>query len=130
MLDGKTIWVVAAEPGEFCDFCGRDIHVGERFRYSSAMDDGKFCTQHLCAPCGRMWDGMSNADDEQQLSEVDVKGRLWNRHCDDCGMESNCMNTPPQKCLFVRAEYGDTEASDYIRKHYPVLDTESESTQP
>lgn len=130
MLDGKTIWVVAAEPGEFCDFCGRDIHVGERFRYSSAMDDGKFCTQHLCAPCGRMWDGMSNADDEQQLSEVDVKGRLWNRHCDDCGMESNCMNTSPQKCLFVRAEYGDTEASDYIRKHYPVLDTESESTQP
>lgn len=119
MLDGATVTAVA-DGSQFCEFCGRTIKEGEHYRFSAVVDDEEFYTQHICAPCGRMWD---EAADNERVSETDVESHLWGMYCDDCGMEGNCVNTPPQKCLFVRAEYGDAEASDYIRKHYPKIET-------
>ena len=106
MYDAATVTAVATDGSHYCEFCGKVIREGERFRFSAALDDGEFYTQYLCQVCGRMWD---EAADNEWVSETDVESHLWGMYCDDCGMEGNCVNTPPQKCLFVRAEYGDAE---------------------
>ena len=84
-----------------CDFCLCDIHDSEKLR---------------CNTCARMFDDMQ--PDGEQLSEVDIESRLWDKYCNECFAEDNCVDTKPQECHFVRAEYGDEEAINYLREIY------------
>lgn len=58
------------------------------------------------------------SDNGEPLSEVDIESRLWDKYCNECFEEDNCVKTKPQECCFVRAEYGDTDAINYIRQMY------------
>lgn len=108
MRDRRTIRIIATEPGEFCDFCEREIHVGEQFHFSSDLEDGKFFTQHLCLPCARMWDDAADHAREP-VSQHDVFAHLSQKYCKDCQhycptqMMRNCQ------CHRIRAHYGEAQ---------------------
>lgn len=117
MYDAATVTAVATDGSHYCEFCGKVIREGERFRFSAALDDGEFYTQYLCQVCGRMWDEASREADGEPVTEYDVIENLCDEYCNACTHEC----PPPEKmrvksqCPIIRAHYG--EAEDKVKNY-------------
>ena len=94
-----------------CEFCGKEIVIGEKYSYESGKFDGDFFERKLCIPCHKMLDAYADEIDDGEFDWWDVSDYLTEYYCDKlCGQNKrHYCNKLPQCCYRIRIQFSEKE---------------------
>lgn len=94
-----------------CEFCGKEIAIGERYSYESGKFDGDFFERKLCIPCRKMLDAYADETGDGEFDWWWVSNYLTENYCDElCGQNKrhDCGKLP-QCCNRFRIRFSEKE---------------------
>lgn len=103
MVEFYKIKKPVAKKEHDCEFCKKQIEIGEKYSYESGKVNGDFTTRTLCLPCYEMM-RESCIWREDAFEWEDVSSYLKDKYCCTCANNCGCDEFP-ETCIFVRKNY-------------------------
>lgn len=94
-----------------CEYCQKEIMVGEKYSYESGKFDGDFFTRTLCVQCRKMLNAYTDDVDDDAFDWLDISDFLSDNYCDKlCGQEKrHDCDKSPEHCEKIRTEFTDEQ---------------------
>lgn len=95
-----------------CEYCEKEIMVGEKYSYESGKFEGDFFTRTLCIPCSKMLNSYMDYSVDDTFDWWSVSDFLSENYCGKlCGQEKRHeCDKSPERCEKIRAEFTDIQA--------------------
>ena len=103
-----------AKKTHYCESCGKQIEVGEKYSYESGVFDG-FFTRKLCLPCKKMLEWYICSRQEEEFEWFGVSDDLRDEYCSKCTFANwkECIHsTCPQRCEYIRKTFENNTRKD------------------
>lgn len=104
MLEFYNSYIRTARKSHKCEYCQKEIMVGEKYSYESGKFDGDFFTRYLCVLCYKILNAYMYDADDDIFDWRDVSDFLSQNYCDKlCRQEKrHDCDKPPQCCEKIR----------------------------
>ena len=107
MLEFYNSYMRTARKTHQCEYCEKEIMVGEKYSYESGKFDGDFFTRTLCVSCHKMLNAYAHDADDDAFDWLDVSDFLSENYCGKlCVQEKrHDCDKSPERCEKIRAEF-------------------------
>lgn len=111
MLEFYNSYIRTARKAHKCEYCEKNIMVGEKYSYESGKFEGDFFTRTLCVPCLKMLNAYTDDVDDDTFDWWAVSDFLSDNYCDKlCGQEKrHDCDKSPEHCEKIRTEFTDEQ---------------------
>lgn len=87
-----------------CEFCNKEIHIGEKYSYETGKYDGEMFTRKLCLVCEDMLESYCRDEGYGEFDQQDVDDWLQSVFCYSCDKREECT-IPACTCTDIRSKF-------------------------